>query len=450
MTFKSKHTRLLVNERISDWYDRSKKRSQLNADVNLRNLGLFCERTGIDPNEILTLALNGNLTQIFRTYVKQMEKEGRAGSYIVKYKTVLNHWIKFNDIDFKIEDKILDADKYRTVFHEHVPSQVELVSIIRNASKRGRVAIALMAFSGLRPESIGDYNGSDGLRLGDIEGFNAKTLDFDFSPAIITVRDNLSKTRDEYFSLIGDEGLTYIREYLQTRLIDNENLTKDSPLITFRWGKDTKRNMPRTLLITREVRDGMRKASFETMRPYVLRRFFASALSIGETKGYITHEWRQFIMGHKGDMEAHYVNAKGNLNEALKKIVRESYKKCLEFIETGSNPISEEEKERDFKIRLLKLDGFTTKEIEDLHLLDLGDEELLMKRREKLFGATHGSEDFKESAKLDKRRFKKLKNGSRQKMISAYAIDAYLSEGFEFVSMIPGDKAIVKLPELKS
>jgi hypothetical protein len=35
------------------------------------------------------------------------------------------------------------------------------------ASLRGRVSIALMAFSGLRPQSLGNYDGSDGIRLGD-------------------------------------------------------------------------------------------------------------------------------------------------------------------------------------------------------------------------------------------------------------------------------------------
>jgi len=33
------------------------------------------------------------------------------------------------------------------------------------ASLRGRVSIALMASSGLRPESLGNYDGSDGIRL---------------------------------------------------------------------------------------------------------------------------------------------------------------------------------------------------------------------------------------------------------------------------------------------
>lgn len=54
-----------------------------------------------------------------------------------------------------------------TIANERVPSKVELDKIIRMATPRARVAIALMAFSGLRPQSLGNFTGTDGIRLGD-------------------------------------------------------------------------------------------------------------------------------------------------------------------------------------------------------------------------------------------------------------------------------------------
>lgn len=51
----------------------------------------------------------------------------------------------------------------------------------------------------MRPESIGDYEGTDDIRLGNIEGLNYQTLEFEKSPTIFIVRDNSSKTRNEYF-----------------------------------------------------------------------------------------------------------------------------------------------------------------------------------------------------------------------------------------------------------
>ena len=452
MTWENKHSKLLDDDKVLDWYKAGKRTSVLNADVSLRNLGLFCERMNTTPKAILEMARNGELRQVFREYMKMMEDQKMAGSYIVKYKTALNSWIRHNDISFRIADKIQESDKYRTVFHEKVPSQADLLTIIRNASKRGRVAISLMAFSGMRPESIGDYEGTDGIRLGDIEGLNLKTLEFEKSPAIITVRDSLSKTRDEYFTLIGDEGITYIKEYLIDRQREGEIFNKDTPLIRFRWGKDTKRDVPRTLLITREIRDAMRKAGFDDMRPYVLRRCFASALSIGEMHGYITHEWRQFIMGHKGDMEAHYVNAKGNLNDEIKQVVRDSYERCLDLLE--SSPRARADSSKVYyeamidSIEITK--GITLNSDERTRLMGLDFNAFKDELKKIVDGSGNDSRnegiDPEKSAKIDRLALSKTSNRPRQKVIPVNLIEAYISEGFEFINSIPGNKAIVRLP----
>ncbi|MEM3191559.1 MAG: hypothetical protein QXH93_04665 [Conexivisphaerales archaeon] len=51
--------------------------------------------------------------------------------------------------------------------------------------------------------------------------------------------------------------------------------------------------------------DAIEKASLK-IRPYVLRGYFSTALDIAEIKGLISHPWRQFIMGHNGDIESRY------------------------------------------------------------------------------------------------------------------------------------------------
>ncbi|MEM3507275.1 MAG: hypothetical protein QXT31_06455 [Candidatus Bathyarchaeia archaeon] len=57
-----------------------------------------------------------------------------------------------------------------TIADERVPSKEELDRILRMATPRVRVSIALMAFSGLRPQSLGNYTGTDGIKLGDFVG----------------------------------------------------------------------------------------------------------------------------------------------------------------------------------------------------------------------------------------------------------------------------------------
>lgn len=93
---------------------------------------------------------------------------------------------------------------------ERVPTREELSKIIRMATPRGRVAIAMMAFGGLRPESLGDYRGTDGVRLGDFSElriYKAKA-EFGKPPCMVTIGSNLGKGRHRYFSLVGSESIT--------------------------------------------------------------------------------------------------------------------------------------------------------------------------------------------------------------------------------------------------
>ena len=113
-----------------------------------------------------------------------------------------------------------------TIVNEKVPGKEELARILRKATSRGRVAIAIMAFLGLRLESLGDYEGTDGLRLGDLKDLRlADEIQFDKTPAMIMVKSKLSKARHQYFSITGEEGTTYIQEYLEERRKHGKKLT---------------------------------------------------------------------------------------------------------------------------------------------------------------------------------------------------------------------------------
>ena len=112
----------------------------------------------------------------------------------------------FNDMDYRIKINIPNEGINETTMDESVPTKEELSKIMRKATTRGRVSISLMAFSGLRPESLGSYEGDDGLTIGDIEDFNVGSHSFSVIPAKVNVRNNLSKARFRYFTFLGAEG----------------------------------------------------------------------------------------------------------------------------------------------------------------------------------------------------------------------------------------------------
>ncbi|ASI14170.1 integrase [Candidatus Mancarchaeum acidiphilum] len=427
MTMQPKYQQLLLDDDVRRWFENLRAKSVLTATVALRNLGHYCELTETTPKEILIRARTNekDFRYEFTDFVRKMEKEGKAGSYIARFKKVILSWLKFNDIRLQLTVNISGENETPTIANERVPSKEELARVLRKATSRGRVAIAIMAFSGLRPESLGDYEGSDGLRLGDFKELKlSNEIQFDNIPAMVMVKSRLSKTRHQYFSFIGEEGVTYIREYLEERRKQGEELTYESPLLQFD-SRGTKKNaFLRTTLVTRDIREAIEQAGLK-MRPYVLRAYFSTALDIAESKGLISHPWRQFIMGHKGDIEARYSTNK-RLPPDIIDEMRESYRKCLKFLETRISEVSEDNAKLFLQQQLLSAVGYKQEEIDKIDLASVSNEDFQQLLRDKVAGAMSD-------------------NGAKQKVIPVSDIEQYISDGYDFEAVLPNGKAVMRV-----
>ena len=428
MTMQPKYQELLRDEDLRRWFENLRAKSVLTATVALRNLGHYCELTETTPKEILRKAKSNekDFRYEFTDFVRKMEKDGKAGSYIARFKKVILSWLKFNDIRLQLAVNIAGENETPTIANERVPSREELARILRKATSRGRVAIAIMAFSGLRPESLGDYEGTDGLILGDLKDLHlSDEIQFEKVPATVMVKSKLSKARHQYFSFIGEEGATYIKEYLEERRKQGEELTYESPLLQFDVRGIKKNAFLRTTLVTRDIREAIEAAGLK-MRPYVLRAYFSTALDIAESKGLISHPWRQFIMGHKGDIEARYSTNK-RLPPDMIEEMRESYKKCLKYMETRVSDVSEENARLYLQQQLLSAVGYRQDDIDKMNLADLNTEDFQKLLRDKVAGAM-------------------ASNGSKQKLVPMNEIEKLLGEGYEFQAVLPNGKAIMKMP----
>ena len=428
MTMQPKYRELLLDEDVRRWFENLRAKSVLTATVALRNLGHYCELTETTPKEILNRARinEKDFRYEFTDFVRKMEKEGKAGSYIARFKKVILSWLKFNGISLQLTVNISGENETPTIVNERVPSKEELARILRKATSRGRVAIAIMAFSGLRPESLGDYEGTDGLRLGDLKELKlSDEIQFDKIPVTVMVKSKLSKARHQYFSFIGEEGATYIKEYLEERRKQGEELTYESPLLQFDVRGVRKNAFLRTTLVTRDIREAIELAGLK-MRPYVLRAYFSTALDIAESKGLISHPWRQFIMGHKGDIEARYSTNK-RLPPDMIEEMRESYKKCLKYMETRVSEVSEDNARLYLQQQLLSAVGYRQDEIDKMNLADLNTEDFQKLLRDRVAGAM-------------------ASNGSKQKLVPMNEIEKLLGEGYEFQAVLPNGKAIMKMP----
>ena len=419
------------NLQLKRWYENLKAHSVITAETYFRHLLLWCERDNINPTELLELARRDDFRYRVMDIIRKFEAEGKAGSYISYVEKPLISWLKFNGVDVKLSINIKDENRNIRSENERVPSKEELGKILRMATPRARVSISLMAYSGLRPEALGDYEGTDCLRLSDIEGVKISStgVEFEKIPANIRIRSNLSKARNEYFTFLGKEGLDYLAEYLGKRVLEGEKLTFNSPVLQLdpkgekKRGKEQNEHL-RTALVARDIKKAIVNAGFN-WRPYVLRAYFSTALDIAESKGLISHPWRQFIMGHKGDIEARYSTNK-RLPPDMIEEMRESYKKCLKFLETRISEVSEDNAKLFLQQQLLSAVGYKQEEIDKIDLANISNEEFQQLLRDKVAGAM-------------------TENGAKQKVIPVSDVEKYIQEGYDFEAVLPNGKAVMRL-----
>jgi len=427
---REKYTSLKNNPEIKRWFLNMSRGSVITGEVYLRRLGQFCEINNTDPIAI-TKMTEKEIANMLMDTVSLLESQGKAGSFIAGIMKSVKSWLSFNGISIKQKIKVKGADSTPSLKDEKIPSQEELKKIFLSGDKKLRVASSLMAFSGIRPEVLGNYKGSDGLKVKDFPELEINDNEATFSkiPTMIIIRPELSKTRKRYFTFLGSEGCQYLKDYLEERIRKGEILKPESPIITPVREKDrSRREHIRTINIGDMIRKAIRKSGLN-QRPYVLRAYFDTQLMMAESKGLILRDFRQFFMGHTGDIEHRYTLNKGKLPENTIEEMRNSYQKSLKFLETENKGISESEMDKtikDLKTSMLVLAGFSEEEIEKEKLLELSNEDLIKK--------------------IDEKRIKHLNNGNSQKVVSMRELKQYIEQGWEFVANINSKEAIIKLP----
>lgn len=443
---KEKYTQLRANPEIIRWYREVKRGSQTTADVYLRRLGAFCNSMDKDPGKLIKMK-DRQLADLISDYVSEMEDKGRAGGYISSTVKAVKSWLSFNGIKIPRRIKINGANDTPTLDDKGIFSPEDLKKVLDSADVRGRMAISMVAFSGIRLQSLGNEHGTDGLMLSDIEGLviDRYGIRFEEVPAKVTVRKTISKKGHEYFTFIGREGCDYIVLYLNERLRSGEELTGESALLTrtkFNLRKD-KKFITRTK-VSELIRSAIRTAGFDN-RPYDLRPYFASRLLRAQDDRLITRDYRTFFMGHKGDIEHTYTTER-ILPKDMVEAMREAYARSFKYLQSRV-PVTEEEKETLEKgltfLVLRKYFNFTDSEINDL--VDLPDEELQKKIQEKI-GVSEDKGKIKQKAISDREEVEHRTNGARQKIIPLSHVEVYIDEGFEFVKDLSDDKAIMRLP----
>ena len=126
-------------------------------------------------------------------------------------------------------------------------------------------------------------------------------------------------------------------------------------------------------------------------------------------------------------MMGHEIGVSGSYMKPTDREMLEEYSKAIDnltILERGGTKV---DLRNAFREQLLLVAGFSQDEVSRMDLSKTTDEEPQLTIRQKLLGMMAG-------------------NGSRQIVIPVAQVESKLAEGWEFVSSLPEDRAIVKLP----
>ena len=147
---------------------------------------------------------------------------------------------------------------------------------------------------------------------------------------------------------------------------------------------------------------------------------------LAESKGLILRDYRQFWMGHKGDIENRYTTNKQKLPESVIEDMRSAYARSEEFLQASEKAQTSEDKIKEsIRKQLLLVAGLSPQEVEKMDLPSITDEELQGIVRRKLLGQTQASELSKQPADCPK-----------QKVVKVEDTNIYLEKGWEYVAKI--------------
>ena len=420
---------LLADPDVRRWYTAGYARAASTADVRLRDLGAFCTRMAVSPADLASKPFLANrqkkLHDMMLDFIEAERQAGISSPTAANRIDAVKSWLHHNGILLVHKVVVSGQDDTPTLRDERTPTQDELHSIFLAGSQQARVAAVMMAHAGVRPEVLGNYRGTDGLRLSDFPELELTKTEVSFKsiPTRIVVRRELSKARHQFLTFLGEEGCRYVKEYLEGRLRAKEGLGPDSDLLS-------PVREPKAFMFATNVGDVVRrcirKAGFR-WRPYVLRAYFDTQLLVAESKGKLAHDYRVFWMGHKGSMEARYTTNKGRLPADLVEDMRNAYRRCEPFLSTVPSKSDTQTQGSMAKVLLMGL-GYSEEELATIDF-DTLDPLLFQELVQKKIG---GGQAPKEKQK--------------QKVVEAGEVPRYLDQGWTAVMSLGGNQVVLNPP----
>jgi len=166
----------------------------------------------------------------------------------------------------------------------------------------------------------------------------------------------------------------------------------------------------------------------------VLRCYAETQLIIAESRGKISHPYLQFVAGHKGDIESRYSTNKGRLPPDMIEEMRRAYGECEPFLGTVAQPLEQSAIVKEAKLEALKS---IAKSLLGIDLLEVK----VAKERE-----LQKELSVDDEIELFENEIKKMREQEKdpQIIVGEEELENHLAEGWEFVSVLPSQKILIK------
>ena len=200
------------------WHRNVTQGSPATADVYARRLAAFCRLMNVPAEKIARMKPKA-LHDIVLDFVDLDVRAGHTGSYTHSTVKAVNSWRKHHGEPAVSGVNIRGRDAAPTLTDEVAPSPEQVRAVLARAPLRNRVVCALMAYSGVRPEVVGNYLGDDGLTLGDLPELDLSGPEprFQKTPAAVVVRESISKAGHTYLTFAPPATCRAIEDYLRVR-----------------------------------------------------------------------------------------------------------------------------------------------------------------------------------------------------------------------------------------
>jgi hypothetical protein len=129
-------------------------------------VGFICDEVYHIPPSGIAVMNTVELMTFVSNVISELEERGAVGTTINSYVKAVKSWARFDGK--RLDEKVNVPESENMYAGEVVPRPDEVQTLLDHAPLRVKVAVSLMAFAGLRPGTIGDSRGLDGLKVKDL------------------------------------------------------------------------------------------------------------------------------------------------------------------------------------------------------------------------------------------------------------------------------------------